>query len=746
MSRIRLVIQGTVQGVGFRPFVYRLASELELKGWVNNSAQGVTIEAEGKRDRLDRFIQRIEAEKPPHSTIQTIQRQWLDPAGDSLFEIRFSREDGKKTALILPDLAVCGDCVEEILDPANRRYLYPFTNCTHCGPRFSIINALPYDRANTSMQSFTMCSRCQYEYDNPTDRRFHAQPNACPDCGPCIELWDERGKVLSQRHTAIEESANAVRDGRIVAVKGVGGFHLVVDARSTQAIARLRNRKHREEKPFAVMFPGIETIKECCRVSSLEETILGSPQSPIVLLKRNPQTQVIANEVAPGNPCLGAMRPYTPLHLILMRELEFPIVATSGNRSDEPICIDEREALRRLSGIADLFLVHNRPIVRHVDDSVVRVLNGRETILRRARGYAPLPVSLPKPIAPALAVGGHLKNTIALNAGSNIFISQHIGDLETEESYRAFTEVIDRFQRVYETKPESIACDLHPDYLSTKYAERSGIPVRPIQHHHAHIVSCMADNLMDGQVLGVAWDGTGYGTDGTIWGGEFLLATLGHFKRVAHFRTFPLPSGEGAVKKLCRTALGLLYECLGEDVFKRTDLPFLHEFSPSDLKVMRDILSKKINAPYTSSAGRLFDAVASLTGLRQTVSFEGQAAMELEFSIREKTGDEYYPYTINDWEPMVRAILHDTGQSVSVAGIALRYHNTLVEIIVEIAKRIGEKRVVLSGGCFQNAYLTERAIRRLREEGFSVYWHRQVPPNDGGIALGQIVAAHYRGE
>ncbi len=763
-QRIHIAVRGAVQGVGFRPFIYRLATEMVLPGWVLNSPQGVFIEVEGVKPQLDAFLLRIEKEKPPRSFIQSLEFSFLDPIGFTQFEIRHSDGNGETTALVLPDIATCSDCCREIFDPTNRRNLYPFTNCTNCGPRFTIIESLPYDRPNTTMKKFEMCEECRQEYENPLDRRFHAQPNACPSCGPHLELWDERRRLLSAHHWALFEAARAVRAGQVVAVKGLGGFHLVVDARDEKAVLRLREQKHREEKPFALMYPSLESVKADCEVSEFEERLLLSPESPIVLLRRKSSTShasrltshvTIAPSVALRNPYLGIMLPYTPLHHILMSQLGFPVVATSGNLSDEPICTDEHEAVERLHDIADLFLVHNRPIVRHVDDSIVRVMMGRELVLRRARGYAPLPIHLKEPAPPVLAVGGHLKNTVAITAGNNVFISQHIGDLETEEAFEVFRRVIGSFQTLYHAQPEQIVCDMHPDYLSTKYAKEQGAPLVTVQHHHAHVASCMAENELEGRVLGMSWDGTGYGPDGTIWGGEFLLTDETSFRRVASFRKFRLPGSASAVKEPRRTAIGLLYEIFGDRAFECDDLYPLRSFTISERAILRQMLSKNLNSPLTSSAGRLFDAVASIVGLRQRINFEGQAAMELEFAIEDERTDEVYPFQIRegvgaihelplqivDWEPMVRDILTDLKRGIPVSTISAKFHNTLVEMILDVAHRIGEERVILTGGCFQNRYLTERAVHRLEAEGFRPYWHQRVPPNDGGIALGQMFAA-----
>lgn len=753
IQRIHIAIRGAVQGVGFRPFVYRLASEMQLSGWVLNSPQGVFIEVEGEKDKLETFLLRLEKEKPAPSFIQSLEFSFLDPVPFRRFEILPSDSNGSKSALVLPDIATCPQCLAEVFDRENRRHRYPFTNCTNCGPRFTIIESLPYDRPNTSMKAFEMCPDCRREYEDPTNRRFHAQPNACPTCGPHLELWDAEGRILSSRHQALLEAAAAIREGKIIAVKGLGGFHLVVDARNAKAVEALRIRKHREEKPFALMYPTIESIREDCEVSPLECRLLESSESPIVLLRRsmagNSRTGP-ASSIAPRNPYLGIMLPYSPLHHLLMRELCFPVVATSGNISDEPICTDEQEARARLSGIADLFLVHNRPIVRHVDDSIVRVILGRELVLRRARGYAPLPLRYAHLAPHLLAVGGHLKNTVAMSVESNIFISQHIGDLENKEATDAFRRVIESFRNLYLISPSRVVSDMHPDYLSTKFAKQIGPPVISVQHHYAHVAACMAENELQGRVLGVSWDGTGYGLDGSIWGGEFLLTSDTSYERVAHLRQFRLPGSARAIKEPRRAAIGLLFEIMGDAAFDRRELPPVASFTDSEISILRQMLSKEVNSPWTSSAGRLFDAVASIAGLRQVVNFEGQAAMELEFALDGIEGEEIYPISIIegtakslivDWGKVVLAILEDIAKGSATGVVSKKFHNTLAEAIVETAHRIGEKRVILTGGCFQNKYLTERAVRRLEEEGFRPYWHQRIPPNDGGIALGQIVAA-----
>jgi hydrogenase maturation protein HypF len=754
LERAKVAIRGAVQGVGFRPFVYRLATDLRLNGWILNSAQGVFIEVEGARDSLRRFLLRLEKEKPSRAIIHTLESSFLDPVGYSTFEIHETENRGQKTALILPDIATCADCLREIVDPTNCRFRYPFTNCTNCGPRFSIIEALPYDRVNTSMKKFAMCAECEREYHDPLDRRFHAQPNACPRCGPQLQLWNDNGVVVSERDDALQQAADVIRSGKILALKGIGGFQLLVDARNEAAVSRLCTRKHREEKPFAVMFPSLKAVREICEVSELEEHLLLSLESPIVLLYRlsairnhcqsGSDQSAICSAVAPRNPNLGVMLPYTPLHHLFMRELDFPAVATSGNLSDEPICIDERDALERLRGIADFFLVHNRPIVRHVDDSISRIMCGRELVLRRARGYAPLPVHLKVTLPTVLALGAHLKNNVALSVGADVFISQHIGDLETEQAFHAFQRAAEDLPQLYDAKMDIVACDMHPDYLSTKFATHQPIPAHPVQHHWAHVAACMAENEIEPPALGVAWDGTGYGLDGTIWGGEFLFANDESFERVAHFRQFRLPGGQAAIKEPRRAAIGLLYELFGDEIWNRRELT--SAFSETELALLRQMIAKKINAPLTSSVGRMFDAVTSLLGLRHVASFEGQAAMELEFAIQSTT-DETYSFEISEtWphivncQPLINDILKDLERSVSTGAVAARFHNTLAEIVVAVAKQIDEEKIVLTGGCFQNQYLTERTIKRLIDEDFRPYWHQRIPPNDGGIALGQIAA------
>jgi hydrogenase maturation protein HypF len=741
-QRLYIVVRGAVQGVGFRPFVYRLATELNLLGWVNNTAAGVLIEIEGRKEQLETFLTRLPLEKPPRSLIENIETKWLNPVGYTDFTIRHS-SGGEKNTIVLPDLATCPDCLADIFDPNNRRYRYPFTNCTNCGPRYSIVESLPYDRKSTTMKGFNQCPDCLREYENPLDRRFHAQPNACAHCGPQISFSDNQGCVLATKDQALINTVAAIKQGKIIAIKGLGGFHLVVDAKNTEAINKLRQGKNRPDKPFAVMYPSFELVQSYGYISPIEAQLLQSPECPIVLIKQ--KKNHLSPSISPTNPYLGVMLPYTPLHHLLLAELGFPVVATSGNLADEPICIDEKEALEKLSTIADFFLVHNRPIVRPVDDSIVREMAGKVMVLRRARGYAPFPVKVNSKdnYPPILAVGSYFKNTAAIYQKNQVFVSQHIGNLDTITAFNHFQNVLNSLKNLYDFDPEIIACDAHPDYLSTKYAHSLNLPVIPIQHHYAHVLSCMAENQLQPPVLGVAWDGTGYGLDGTIWGGEFIYITPNSWQRVAHFRPWPLLGGEKAVKEPRRVALGLL-EIIGNmSIIKRA-------FTDQEWSIFTQMLTRKINIPLTSSVGRLFDGVAALLGLRYQLSFEGQAAMELEFALEGINIDEYYNFSFSadspiviDWTEIIIGIIDDLEKGIKTGIIAAKFHNSLSEIIVKIAQKMNSEKILLSGGCFQNRYLTERTIYRLQESGFHPYWQQILPTNDGGISLGQIIGAFY---
>jgi len=730
-QRLRITLRGAVQGVGFRPFVYRLATEMALAGWVLNSSAGLVVEVEGPTDQLERFARRLENERPRASVVTVRESVWLAPQGATCFEIHASDRDTGKTVNVLPDLATCPECREELFNPANRRFEYPFTNCTNCGPRYTIVVDIPYDRPNTSMREFVLCPDCREEYTNPMNRRFHAQPNACPVCGPKLD-------------GTIEDAAEALMRGEIIALKGIGGFQLLADARNLQAVARLRERKHREEKPFALMMPSLEVARSYCEIAPAEEQLLESQAAPIVLLQPKPGTDIAAN-VAHCSPYLGVMLPYSPLHHLLMQECRFPLIATSGNRSDEPIAIANDEARERLKNIADHFLMHNRPIVRPCDDSVVRLTRGRAGILRRARGYAPLGVRVAQELPPVLAVGGHLKNTVAIAVGQEIFLSQHIGDLDTVEARAAFERAISDLCRLYSFKPEAMVCDLHPDYASTQWAERSGLPLIRVQHHQAHVAACAAENHVEGEYLGVSWDGTGYGLDGAIWGGEFFHVNGGRFERVAHLRPFRLPGGEAAIREGWRSAASLLYEVMGKDATNpglSEEMAGKPRLDPAQVRYMLD---RDLNTVPTTSVGRLFDAVASIAGVAQRNRFEGQAAMLLENSMSTEIKPfsdtlahrEAYALPNGDWSSLIPAVLKDKAAGASPGAIAARFHNALIRWIVEVAEQVQVPQVVFSGGVFQNRYLTEHAASALEERGFKVFTHRQVPPNDGGIALGQ---------
>jgi hydrogenase maturation protein HypF len=768
--RLRMRIGGSVQGVGFRPFVYRLAVGLGLHGWVRNSAVGVTIEVEGPESALRAMRVRLESEPPAGCHLGSVEAVWLDAVGYADgFAIRDSETGEEGQVWVRPDVATCGACVAEILDPTNRRHGYAFTNCTHCGPRYSIIESVPYDRARTSMRRFAMCQECQSEYDDPADRRFHAQPNACPRCGPQLAFWNVHGRVMEVKEAAMAMAVALLTSGEVLALKGLGGFQLLVDARSETAVRRLRARKQREEKPLALLFPRLEAVKQVCEVSAAEARLLQAPEAPIVLLRRRLGVRMrLAESIAPGNPCLGVMLPYTPLHHLLLAAVGGPVVATSGNTSNEPICIDEREAVERLQGIADGYLVHDRPIVRQVDDSIVQVVANREMVLRRARGYAPLPVHV-QPISMAktatqavLAVGGQLKNAVALGIGNEVFLSQHIGDLENVLSLQVFRRACDDLPRLLKVIPRLAMTDMHPEYLSSKEAFRLGLPCHGVQHHYAHLLACMAENDLEGPLLGIVWDGTGWGPDNTIWGGESLEATLHGYRRFAALHPFPLPGGESAVREPRRAAIGLLWELHGTQAFDLLDLPPLIAFEQADLAILQTALARGLNSPRTSSMGRLFDAVAGLSGLRQRMTFEGQAAMELEWAFDPDDTGDAYPLHVSptpshsmnpalarashlpewwiDWRPLLCRVIEDVRSGSAIGSISARFHRCLAKLVVELATRRGLEQVVLTGGCFQNRVLLEASIQALRSSGFRAYWPQRVPTNDGGLAMGQAVA------
>ena len=743
-TRMKIHARGAVQGVGFRPTVYRVATGLRLRGFVSNSAFGVEIDVEGEAAAVEAFVPALLANRPRRAVIHGLETRRLDVAGYTTFVVRETEASGTATTLVLPDIAVCDDCLREMNDPRDRRYLYPFINCTNCGPRFTIIQSLPYDRERTTMSRFTMCARCQAEYDDPLDRRFHAQPNACDACGPRLSWRGASGKTMSKGDDALRGAAEALREGRIVAVKGIGGFHLMCDARNEAAVRELRKRKRREEKPFAVMAADLAAGRLLCEVDPAEETLLRSPECPIVLLRRL-ENSGLATSVAPGNPFLGVVLPYAPLQHLLMGALRFPVVATSGNLSDEPIVTNDDEAVTRLRGIADFFLGHDRPIERYVDDSIARLVRGRPMLLRRARGHAPLPLAHVVGARSILAVGAHLKSTIGFAVDGHLMLSHHLGDLETAEALAGFETAISDLPGLYAFQAEIVAHDLHPDYASSRFAESASGTSLGVQHHVAHALACMADNELTGDVLAVVWDGAGLGTDGTIWGGEFFRMRDTAFERVAHLRTFPLAGGDAAAREPRRSALGLLYEARGSALFDDDGLRDRLGFTEAEWSLLAGMLKSGASVARTSSVGRLFDGVAALAGLRRRSGFEGQAAMELEFAAAGRGSESPYAFTLKgavlDWAPMLEAIDAECNGVQAVPVIARRFHDTLAAMILAVARREGLERVCLTGGCFQNLRLAETTIERLGALGFKPYWHQRVPPNDGGIALGQLVAA-----
>ncbi len=755
--RRQIEVSGIVQGVGFRPYVYRLAADRQLRGTIRNTSAGVTIEIQGPAEAVQNFVERLPAEAPPLARITGFAVVEIPCNGDQDFRIVHSREGEEVRTLISPDVAICPDCLREMFDQGDRRYRYPFINCTNCGPRFTIIRDIPYDRPSTSMATFPMCPECLAEYENPLDRRFHAQPNACWKCGPRVELWDESGNRIDCRD-AIAEAASALNAGLVVAVKGLGGFHLAVDATNPAAVALLRQRKRRVEKPFAVMVPDLQAAREICEVDDAAAIVLQSIQRPIVLLPRKTHS-MIPDEVAPFNRYLGIVLPYTPLHYLLLADGRFKaLVMTSGNLSEEPIAIDNREAINRLGGLADSFLVHDRDILLRCDDSVVRAASGVTRQLRRSRGFVPVPVFLKNDQPSVLAVGGELKNTICLTKGKHAFLSQHVGDLENVESYGFFHEAIEHLERVLEIRPEIIAYDLHPAYFSTKWAkQQSGVRLVGVQHHHAHIASCMAENHLEGRVIGFALDGTGYGTDGNIWGGEMLVAGYQDFERAAHFEYVHLPGGEAAIREPWRMAVSYLAHHFGREFLDLeslgSDISFVRQLDRQKVALLLRMMEQGVNSPPTSSCGRLFDAVAALIGIRQTVNYEAQAAIELEMAIAESDDETGYPLELmratDHWifgtRPLFEGLLDDLARNVPVAAISRRFHNGLVEGFVQLAKLLRNKtdldRVCLSGGTFHNIYLSQRLEARLSEAGFEVFTQKEVPSGDGGLSLGQALVA-----
>ena len=740
--RQRIKVNGIVQGVGFRPFVYNLAIKNNLNGFVSNTSDGVVIELEGAAIIVDQFLESMSDALPPLSSILSLESNFIQVANDCSFKIITSQSNNGVSTQISPDAAICRDCLNEISDPDNRRYEYPFTNCTNCGPRYTIIKELPYDRHLTTMSDFQMCSQCKAEYDNPMDRRFHAQPNACPDCGPSLTLTARDGKRIKSNDN-ISTCIFLLKSGFIVAIKGLGGFHLMVDATNSDAVFRLRKRKFRDEKPFAVMAKNLDHARDLCHICASEEMWLTSIQSPILLLKSN-ENNTIAENVAPGTEFLGVMLPYTPLHYLLMNGMADvpPLVMTSGNLSDEPICIENDEALDQLADIADYFLLHDRKIHIRADDSVVMIINNNPRVLRRSRGFAPAPVIL-KNNGPSVLVGGDLKNTICLLKNKNARISQHIGDLENLKAYENFQQSIHHLKNIFDIQPDLLACDMHPGYFSTQWAKSiSYLPLIEVQHHHAHLASGMAESGLEDPVIGIIMDGTGYGLDHTIWGGEFLVGDYHGFQRINKFQNMPLPGGDAAIKSPWRAAIGYLYKTYGDNL---PDLPFmmLHDYEP-----VVQIVKKGINSPFTSSCGRLFDAVSAMCGGKQEIRYEGQAAIEFMnvAAVDDKSCLDYDVIgDVISVESIIRSVVKCLKMDNSISVISRKFHNTMTKILtqvaIQISKKTGINDVVLSGGVFQNRILLTGVNAALEKNGLTVFSHEQIPTNDGGISLGQAMIA-----
>lgn len=757
LKRVALEITGIVQGVGFRPFVYRTAAKLGLTGWVRNSPAGVAIEAQGEDDRLDLLEKALEHDTPPLAVIGSIGQQTVPLVeGEAGFTILSSGE-GVAIAEIAPDMDLCDDCLAELFDPEDRRYRYPFITCTNCGPRYSIITGLPYDRPLTTMAGFPLCDACRAEYMSPADRRFHAQPLACPVCGPQVQLFHPDGlEAESRGEASLQAAVRQLREGKILALKGAGGYHLAVDARNSEAVQELRRRKHRQAKPFAVMVRDIPSARELARIDQLEERLLSGPERPILLLRKREQDSAgcaLSHEVAPDSNYLGVMLPSTPLHHLLLHDFAGPLVMTSGNRASEPVAFTDDEARRQLAGIADIFLAHDRPIRTRVDDSVIRVFRGKPLFVRRSRGYAPRALQLAETGSSVLAVGAELKGACCLTRGCQAFMSQHIGDVGNMGTVDSLADTIGHLTALLGIEPVAVAHDLHPDYLSTRFAlERTGLPAMAVQHHHAHLAACMAENRIDGPVIGVIFDGTGHGPDGTVWGGEFLVGDCSDYRRLGRFRQVPLPGGDIAVREPFRMALSWCHDALGGDAFDLS-LPGWDRFGPQQRQLFRQLLERRINSPLTSSCGRLFDAVAALVGVCGTVSYEGQAAIELEAVAEGCDCSGLYPYSIActdgvwviDWRPLFLAMINERTNGVSQPVQARRFHRTVAAASLELCRLLrnetGLDRVVLSGGVFQNRLLTEELWQCLERERFQTFTHRLVPPNDGGLALGQAAIA-----
>lgn len=760
VQRRQVDVEGVVQGVGFRPFIYQLATRLNLSGWVQNNSHGVCLEVEGAGKSLDCFSSQLQSQLPPLARITSLVVTTIPCQSSTCFEIRGSESFTEQHAEITPDSHVCPDCLLELFDPSDRRYGYPFINCTNCGPRYSIVTAIPYDRAQTTMSSFHLCSSCQQEYDDPSSRRFHAQPNACHQCGPQLQLYDASGTLLNHCDP-LQEAIRSLRAGEIVAIKGLGGYHLAVDACQGDAVKRLRQRKQRDEKPFAVMAADLDQVCRFAHFNNIEKALLTSVERPIVILDRQDDTP-LSTQVAPNNRTIGVMLPYTPLHHLLLRGNFIALVMTSANRSEEPIAYRDDDALLRLQGIADLFLSHNRVINTRVDDSIIQLVAGKPMLLRRSRGYVPQSIALSTTVfsgevtPSTVAVGGEQKNTLCLISGRQAIMSEHLGDLGHPSAFDALRGSRQHLQKLLRLEPQRLAYDLHPAYTSTRYALTQSQQGVAVQHHHAHLASCMVDNDISQPCIGVVFDGIGYGEDGHMWGGEFLLGDLCGFERLGHLDYVAMPGGDAATREPYRMAVSYLRHSFSD---RLPNIELLRQIADDKLAVLLHMIEKDLNAPLTSSCGRLFDAVAALLMVRQHVSYEGQAAVELEQLIAPDEENfldaEYYPIALNtlgddapfvcDVRSMIRAIVADMQTGLSSATISQRFHLGLARLIVAGVNHIRERRqvdcVALSGGVFQNRYLTEATLCLLQREKFNVYVHRRVPPNDGGLALGQAVIA-----
>lgn len=758
-TRLHIRVEGVVQGVGFRPYIYRLATHLGLTGWVRNTSQDVQIEVEGPNNCATVFVQRLREEAPELALIQNVEVATVAVQKSVRFEILESLFEPGEGQMVSPDVATCRNCLAEVMDTTDRRHRYPFTNCTNCGPRFTIITGMPYDRPNTTMSAFTMCDTCRAEYEDPRNRRFHAQPNACPVCGPWLELLDAAGDRVACTDT-LSRTADLLVTGHIVALKGLGGFLLACDATNPEAVQRLRLRKRRPSRPFAVMVRDIESARLHCHLTAAEAALLASPAAPIVLAQWRKESPV-CDEIAPGLAFLGIMLPYTPLHHVLLTDTAIPLVMTSGNLSEEPIAADNHDALLRLSGIADYFLTHNRPIHSRYDDSVTMVVDDTPHILRRARGYAPHPVALTFDSPPILATGPGMKNTICLSHRRRAFVSQHIGDLDSVETFNHFEETIGLYRKLFRIEPEVIAHDLHPDYASTVYARElaaSGLRTCAVQHHHAHIAACMAENGITEPVIGVAFDGSGLGNDGHVWGGEFLVTQPGGSTRAAHLEYLPLPGGDAAVLRPYRTAISYVATLLGQEALRRSVVP-QHTITSEELATILRQMESGLNTPLTSSMGRLFDAVASITGVRSVIDYDGQAAIELEMAAHaakgvessaryelpiDRVGDTYLIRITS----LLDAVLSDVARKVPVPRIAAGFHTAVACMVGDVCHRVsldtGLSVVALSGGVFQNRLLLSAATRRLRAAGFRVLHHTVLPTNDACVSLGQATTAAHQ--